>query len=311
VYRYFLKRLFWLIPVMLGVSIFIFIIMDFFPGDAADTVLGEAASQEQLEEYREAHGLNDPVMVRYVRYMANLLKGDMGISYVTGRDVFKTYMQRLPNTLLLAFSGMTLAILFSIPIGIITALKRGTVLDGTLMIISLLGLSMPLFWLGLLLIIGFSLNLGWFPTGGSGDLKHLVLPAVTLAVAKMAMLARTTRSSMLEVLNEDYIRTARAKGVSKRKATLKHALRNALIPIITVIGIELGSSLGGSVLCETVFSWPGVGRLIMDSISKRDIPMVTGSLILTTMLVAFLLLVVDIIYAFVDPRIKAQYQRKK
>jgi len=310
VYRYFLKRLFWLIPVMLGVSIFIFIIMDFFPGDAADTVLGEAASQEQLEAYREVHGLNDPVLVRYARYMFNLLKGDMGISYVTGRDVFKTYMQRLPNTLLLAFTGMGLAIIVSIPIGIITALKRGTVLDATLMILTLLGLSMPLFWLGLLLIIGFSLNLGWFPTGGAGSLKHLVLPALTLAVAKMAMLTRTTRSSMLEVLNEDYIRTARAKGVSKKKATLKHALRNALIPIITVIGIELGSSLGGSVLCETVFSWPGVGRLIMDSISKRDIPMVTGCLILTTMIVASLLLLVDIIYAFVDPRIKAQYQRK-
>lgn len=295
---------------MLGVSIFIFIIMDFFPGDAADTVLGEGATQEQLEEYRNTHGLNDPVLERYARYMLHLIKGDMGISYVTGRDVFKTYMQRLPNTLLLAFTGMALAILFSIPMGIIAALRRNTILDGTLMILALLGLSMPLFWLGLLLIIGFSLHLGWFPTGGAGSLKHLVLPAVTLAVAKMAMLARTTRSSMLSVLNEDYIRTARAKGVSKRSATLKHALRNALIPIITVIGIELGSSLGGSVLVETVFSWPGVGRLIMDSISKRDIPMVTGCLILTTMIVAFLLLIVDIVYAFVDPRIKAQHQRK-
>ena len=212
---------------MLGVSIFIFIIMDFFPGDAADTVLGEGATQEQLEEYRNTHGLNDPVLVRYARYMLHLIKGDMGISYVTGRDVFKTYMQRLPNTMLLAFTGMALAILFSIPMGIIAALRRSTILDGTLMILALLGLSMPLFWLGLLLIIGFSLHLGWFPTGGAGSLKHLVLPAVTLAVAKMAMLARTTRSSMLSVLNEDYIRTARAKGVSKRSATLKHALRNA------------------------------------------------------------------------------------
>lgn len=307
--RYIIKRLLWLILVLIGVSLFIFLIMDLCPGDAALTVLGENAPEKLLEEFRAQNGLNDPVLIRYSRYMLNLLNGNLGVSYVTGRDVMQTFLQRLPNTLLLAFTGVTLAVAISIPLGVIAALRRGTILDGTLMVLALLGLSMPLFWLGLILIIVFSLDLKWLPSGGSGGIKYLILPAVTLAVSKMAVITRTTRSSMLAVLNEDYIRTARAKGVSKKEATMRHAMRNALIPIITCIGIELASSLGGSVLCEIVFSWPGVGRLIFDSIGKRDIPMITGALIMTTMLVSVMLLIVDIIYAFVDPRIKAQYQR--
>jgi peptide/nickel transport system permease protein len=307
--RYIIKRLLWLILVLIGVSLFIFLIMDLCPGDAALTVLGENAPEKLLEEFRAKNGLNDPVLIRYGRYMLNLLNGNLGVSYVTGRDVMQTFLQRLPNTLLLAFTGVTLAVAISIPLGVIAALRRGTILDGTLMVLALLGLSMPLFWLGLILIIVFSLDLKWLPSGGSGGIKYLILPAVTLAVSKMAVITRTTRSSMLAVLNEDYIRTARAKGVSKKEATMRHAMRNALIPIITCIGIELASSLGGSVLCEIVFSWPGVGRLIFDSIGKRDIPMITGALIMTTMLVSVMLLIVDIIYAFVDPRIKAQYQR--
>jgi peptide/nickel transport system permease protein len=304
-----MKRLLWLIPVLIGVSLFIFLIMDICPGDAALTVLGENAPEKLLEDFRTENGLTNPVLIRYGRYMLNLLHGKLGVSYVTGRDVMQTFLQRLPNTLLLAFTGVTLAVAISIPLGVMAALRRGTVLDGTLMVLALLGLSMPLFWLGLILIIIFSLELKWLPSGGSGGIKFLILPAVTLAVSKMAVITRTTRSSMLAVLNEDYIRTARAKGVSKKEATMKHAMRNALIPIITCIGIELGSSLGGSVLCEIEFSWSGVGRLIFDSIGKRDIPMITGALIMTTMLVSVMLLVVDIIYAFVDPRIKAQYQR--
>ena len=307
--RYILKRLVMLIPVLIGVSLFIFLIMDFTPGDAAMTVLGDNATERQLEEYRQARGLNDPVLVRYARYMWGIVRGDLGTSYVTNRDVLQTYLQKIPYTLELAFSGTFLAVVFSISLGIVAALRRGTVVDSYLMILALVGLSMPLFWLGLLLIICFSLNLEWLPPGGAEGFKYLILPAVTLAVAKMAQLTRTTRSSMLEVINEDYIRTARAKGVSKKVAVRKHALRNALIPIITVIGIELGASLGGSVIVETVFAWPGVGRLIVDSIAKRDTPMVTGCLILTTMTVAVLLLIVDIVYAYVDPRIKGQYSR--
>ncbi|OQB20426.1 MAG: Glutathione transport system permease protein GsiC [Firmicutes bacterium ADurb.Bin182] len=307
--RYILKRLLMLIPVMIGVSLFIFIIMDFAPGDAAMTALGDNATEQQLFEYRQERGLNDPVFVRYARYMLGIVRGDLGTSYITNRNVLQTYLQKLPYTLELAFSGTLLAVFFSIILGVIAALRRGTIIDSSVMILALIGLSMPLFWLGLLLIICFSLNLGLLPPGGAEGIEYLVLPAVTLAVAKMALLTRTTRSSMLEVINEDYIRTARAKGVSKKDAVRKHALRNALIPIITAIGIELGSSLGGSVIVETVFAWPGVGRLIVDSIGKRDTPMVTGCLILTTMIVAMLLLIVDIIYAYVDPRIKGQYSK--
>ena len=307
--RYILKRLLMLIPVMIGVSLFIFIIMDFAPGDAAMTALGDNATEQQLFEYRQERGLNDPVFVRYARYMLGIVRGDLGTSYITNRNVLQTYLQKLPYTLELAFSGTLLAVFFSIILGVIAALRRGTIIDSSVMILALIGLSMPLFWLGLLLIICFSLNLGLLPPGGAEGIEYLVLPAVTLAVAKMALLTRTTRSSMLEVINEDYIRTARAKGVSKKDAVRKHALRNALIPIITAIGIELGSSLGGSVIVETVFAWPGVGRLIVDSIGKRDTPMVTGCLILTTMIVAMLLLIVDIIYAYVDPRINGQYSK--
>jgi len=308
--RYILKRLLMLIPVMIGVSLIIYFIMDFAPGDAALSIAGENAPPEQLEAIREELGLNDPLLVRYGKYMLNILRGDMGTSYITGRDVFKTYIEKLPNTLLLAFAGTVLAVAISLPLGIIAALKRGTLIDGGLMVLALIGLSMPLFWLGLLLMIQFSLNWSWLPSGGAGSFKHLILPAVTLAVSKTALLTRTTRSSMLEVINEDYIRTARAKGVSKKKAVTHHALRNALIPIITVIGVQMSASLGGSVLCESIFSWPGVGRLIFDSIGKRDVPMVTGCIILTTLIVAIVLLIVDIIYAFVDPRIKGQYSRK-
>lgn len=308
--RYVLKRLLMLVPVMIGVSFIIFFVMDFAPGDAALIIAGENAPTEQIEAIRNDLGLNDPVLVRYGRYMLKLFVGDMGISYVTGRDVFRTYMEKLPNTLLLAFSGTLLSMLISIPLGIVAALKRGTIIDGIVMIFSLIGLSMPLFWLGLLLIIQFSLNIKILPPGGADSWRSLILPAITLAVSKTALLTRTTRSSMLEVINEDYIRTARAKGVSRKKAVTKHGLRNALIPIITVVGIQMSASLGGSVLCESVFAWPGVGRLILDSIGKRDIPMVTGCIILTTLLAVLVILIVDMIYAFIDPRIKAQYSRK-
>ncbi len=308
--RYIIKRLLLLIPVMIGVSLLIYVIMDYAPGDAALAIVGETAPAEQLEAVREELGLNRPLMVRYLDYMLHIFRGDMGQSYVTGRDVFQTYLEKLPYTLLLAFSGTLIAVVVSIPLGIIAALRRGSIIDGSLMVLALIGLSMPLFWLGLLLIIQFALRWPILPSGGAGSWKNLILPAVTLAVNKLALLTRTTRSSMLEVINEDYIRTARAKGVSKRRTVTHHALRNALIPIVTVIGTQMSSSIGGSVLCETVFSWPGVGRLIVDSIGKRDVPIVTGCIILTTLIVALVNLFVDFIYGFIDPRIKGQYSKK-
>ena len=308
--RYIIKRLLLLIPVVIGVSLLIYVIMASAPGDAALAIVGENAPPELLERTRKELGLDQPLLMRYLNYMWNLLRGDLGKSYISDRNVVETYLEKLPYTLLLALTGTVLAVAISLPLGVIAALRRGTILDGTLMVLALVGLSMPLFWLGLLLIIQFSLRWPILPSGGAGSWQHLVLPAVTLAVNKIALLTRTTRSSMLEVINEDYIRTARAKGVSKRKTVTRHALRNALIPIVTVIGTQMSASIGGSVLCETVFSWPGVGRLIVDSIGKRDVPMVTGCIILTTLIVALVNLLVDFIYGFLDPRIKGQYARK-
>jgi peptide/nickel transport system permease protein len=242
--------------------------------------------------------------------MAGMMKGDLGTSYVTKRDVFRTFMDRLPNTLQLAGASVLIATLIAIPLGIYTAIHQNTWKDTAGMVFALFGVSMPNFWLGLMLIILFSLRLGWLPSGGKAGFSSLILPAVTVGLGLAALITRTTRSSMLDVIRQDYIRTARAKGCSQKRVIQRHALGNALIPIITVIGMQLSNVLTGSVLAETVFSWPGIGRLIFDSIAKRDIPMVTGSIILCSVLMVLVNLVVDIVYAFFDPRIKAQFVRK-
>lgn len=254
-------------------------------------------------------GLNGSLIERYFRYIGKLLRGNLGTSYISQMDVMKLYLQRLPNTLRLASLAMVVAILMSVPLGIIAAVNQNSWKDTIAMILALVGLSMPNFWLGLLLMLLFSLKLGWFPSGGSEGALSVVLPAVTVGVGLAALLTRTTRSSMLDVLRQDYLRTARAKGVSERKVVMHHALRNALIPIITIFGVQFSNVLGGSVLAETVFAWPGVGRLVVDAIDQRDIPTVTGALIMTTMLVTIVNLLVDIVYAYVDPRIKAQYTK--
>ncbi|MDR1376583.1 MAG: ABC transporter permease [Synergistaceae bacterium] len=308
-YRYVIKRLLMLIPVLLGVVFIVFFIMDLAPGDPVYMVAGDQASAEELHALREQLGLNDNLFVRYARYVKNMLRGDFGTSYLSKRDVFRTYRERLPNTLRLASLAMIVAIVIAIPFGITAAVHQNSMKDTLSMVLSLLGLSMPNFWLGLLLIIVFSLHLGWFPSGGYSNFKSVILPAITVGTSLAALMTRTTRSSMLDVIRQDYLRTARAKGVTERKVIYKHALRNALIPIITIFGIQFSNVLGGSVLAETVFSWPGIGRLVVDAINQRDIPMVTGALVLTTMLVSIVNLVVDIVYAFVDPRIKAQYTK--
>ena len=235
---------------------------------------------------------------------------DLGVSYVPKQDVFKTFAERLPATLKLACSSVLVATLVGLPLGIYTAIHQNTWKDTGGMVFALFGVSMPNFWLGLMLILVFSLGLKWFPSGGYGGIRNLVLPAVTVGLGFAALITRTTRSAMLDVIRQDYMTTARAKGVPERKVIFGHALKNALIPIITVIGMQLSNALTGSVLAETVFSWPGVGRLIVDSIAKRDTPMVTGSIIMCCILVCIVIVAVDLIYAFFDPRIKAQYSRK-
>lgn len=308
--RYIVKRLLLMIPAILATSLIIFVAMNMTGGDPVDTLAPENATEEQIAQIREELGLNDPLLVRYLKYMGGMLHGDLGISYVTKQDVFKTFAERLPATLKLACSSVFVATLVALPLGIYTAIHQNTWKDTGGMIFALFGVSMPNFWLGLMLILGFSLHLKWFPSGGYGGIRNLVLPAVTVGLGFAALITRTTRSAMLDVIRQDYMATARAKGVPERRVIFGHGLKNALIPIITVIGMQLSNALTGSVLAETVFSWPGVGRLIVDSIAKRDTPMVTGSIIMCCILVCFVNVVIDLIYAFFDPRIKAQYARK-
>lgn len=308
--RYILKRLVMLIPVILGVTFLVFFILNLSPGDTAAMIAGEGADAETIEATRIDLGLDQPVIVQYGKYMWNLLHGDMGQSYKSKRDVFPTLMAAFPNTAKLAFWSILVAVAIALPIGIISATKQYSAFDNVGMVVALLGVATPNFWLGLMLIILFSLNLGWLPSGGMGTWKNYIMPAITLGTGDAALITRMTRSSMLEVIRADYIRTARAKGVPERKVILKHALRNALIPVVTVIGLQFGSLLGGATLTETVFAWPGVGRVIVDAIKSKDTPIVMGGIVLLTITFSIVNLLVDILYAYIDPRIKAQYKRK-
>ena len=307
-HKYVIRRILLLIPVILGVTFLVFSIMHFTPGDAALTILGERAPEAEVQALREEMGLNDPLPVQYLRYISKAVRGDFGRSYKTNRSVFDEVFARFPATLKLTSAAMLLAVLIGIPVGIISATKQYTLTDSITMILALVGVSMPVFWLGLMLILVFSVKLGVLPSSGSATLKHLILPAFSLGVGSAAIITRMTRSSMLEVIRQDYIRTARSKGVSERKVINKHALKNALIPVVTVVGLQFGSLLGGAVLTETVFSWPGVGRLMVDSIKSKDTPMVLASVIFISVTFRFVNLLVDILYAYIDPRIKSQYR---
>lgn len=308
-YKYVIKRLVMLIPVIIGVSFLVFFIMSLTPGDPARTILGETAPQESVDALREELGLNDPLLVQYASYMGKLVRGNLGESYKSGRPVFAEIASRFPATLKLAFWGMIFAVVLSIPIGIISATKQYSLMDSISMILALLGVATPNFWLGLMLIIGFCLKIHWFPTGGAdAGWRSLVLPVITLGTGCMANITRTTRSSMLEVIRQDYIRTAKAKGVSKNKVIYKHALRNALIPVVTVIGLQFGSLLGGAVLTEAVFAWPGVGTFLVNSIKAKDRPAVLGSVIIFSICFSIVNLIVDLLYAYIDPRIKSKYK---
>ena len=306
-HRYIIKRLLMLIPVILGVILLIFFVMDLAPGDPVLMVAAPDATQEELEVLRHEMGLDRGFFYRYFDYVINLLHGNLGTSYITKRPVMTTYLERLPLTVRLATGAIIITILISIPLGIIAAINQNTWKDSISMIVALVGVSMPPFWLGLLLMLAFALRLGWLPSGGTQGFKSLILPSLTVGLGQAAVMTRTTRSSMLDVIRADYLRTARAKGVTEKKVILKHALRNALIPIITVFGNQFSYVLGGSVLAETIFSWPGVGKMVVDAIGNRDIPTVTGGIVMTTILVTLVNLVIDILYAYVDPRIKGQY----
>ncbi|MDP3387618.1 MAG: ABC transporter permease [Eubacteriales bacterium] len=307
--RYIGKRILMMIPVILGISFIIFTIMNFTPGDPARLVLGETATYEEIETWRENEGLNDNFFVRYGRYIKNALQGDFGITYTTNISVTKELGDRLPSTMKLAFGSVVLMVSLGVPIGIISAVKQYSLIDRISLVTALLLTSMPAFWLGLMLILFFSLRLGWFPATGIATWKNYILPCSTLAAAMMASLVRMTRSNMLEVIKQDYIRTARAKGSREMVVIYKHALRNALLPIITIIGLNFGSLLGGTVIIESVFAMPGIGTLTLNAIRMKDTPMVMANVLFIALLAGFINLTVDILYAFVDPRIRAQYAK--
>jgi len=307
-HKYIFKRILLLIPVLLGVSFLVFSIMSFTPGDPAQLILGESAPKAAVTALREEMGLNDPFLIQYGKFVLNAIQGDFGRSYTSGREVFGEIFQRFPNTLILAIIGVVIAILIGIPVGIISATKQYSIIDSISMIAALLGVAMPNFWLGLMLILFFSVGLGWLPSGGFGGWKSLILPSITLGTGAAAIITRMTRSSMLEVIRQDYIRTARAKGVSEKKVINKHALKNALIPVITVIGLQFGYLLGGAVLTETVYSWPGVGRMMVEAIRSKDTPVVLAAVLFLATTFSIVNLFVDILYGFIDPRVKSQYK---
>ena len=307
--RYVLKRLVMLIPVLIGVTFLVYFIISLSPGDTAAMLAGEDADAATIEALRHELGLDQPVPVQYARYMLNLLKGDMGESYKTGRPVTNMIVSCFPNTAKLAFWSILVAVGIALPIGIISATKQYSMFDNVGMVVALIGVATPNFWLGLMMIILFSLNLGWLPSGGNKGWSSYIMPAITLGTGDAALITRMTRSSMLEVIRADYIRTARAKGVPENKVVYQHALRNALIPVVTAIGLQFGSLLGGATLTETVFAWPGIGRSTVDSIKTKDTTQVLGNIIVLTITFSCVNLLVDILYAFIDPRIKAQYKK--
>lgn len=314
--KYIVKRLLLLIPVLIGVTFFVFTILSLAPYDPVTVILGDGATEEAMESMREELGLNDPLLVRYVNYIWDLLHGDFGKSYKTRLPVADQILSRFPNTILLASCSMVIAIVLGIPLGILSAKKQYSLLDNVATVGGLISVSMPNFWLGLLLVILFALKLRWLPSQGMGEdpvslIKSLILPSITLGTGIMASVMRMTRSSVLETMRQDYISTARSKGIAESRVTVRHMLKNALIPIITISALQFGHLLGGSMLTETVFSWPGVGRYMLDAIKTKDTPAIMGSVILMSVSFSIMNLLADILYAFVDPRIKSQYQTKK
>jgi ABC-type dipeptide/oligopeptide/nickel transport system permease component len=300
---YLLRRSLQSVPVVLGVIFAVMLTIELIPGDPVTLMLGEHATQESVAAVREALGLDKPLLVRYVQYIGNLFHGDLGRSLRERRLVSEELADVWPATLELTAAALAIAVIFGVLAGVVSAVWPNSFFDGVMRLGSLFGLSMPVFWTGLTLIIFFSLWLPWLPVGGSGSVRHLILPAVTLALPSLAMVARMTRSSVLEVLHEDYIRTARAKGVREQTVVLKHGLRNACIPIVTLLGLQVGQLLGGAVLTETVFAWPGMGRLIVRAIFARDYILLQGAILIFALAFVLINLIVDISYAMFDPRV--------
>jgi peptide/nickel transport system permease protein len=333
-WSYVLRRLLGLVPVLFGITLLVFLFLQLIPGDPAQAILGERGTPEQLAALREKLGLNKPLYVQYLTFVKNILTGDLGTSAVSTIPVAEELKRRWPATFELALAATLVAVVLGIPVGILAAVRKNSLLDTLSMSLSLVGVSMPVFWLGLLLVYFFAVNLHWLPTGGrlSTDLaidfrpitgflvldgmlalkpevlmdalRHLILPALTLGTIPLAILTRITRSAMLEVLSQDYVRTARAKGLAERQVILKHALKNALLPVVTLVGLQFGTLLGGAILTETIFSWPGIGSYIYEGILNRDYPVVQAGVLVVATVFVLVNLLVDLSYALLDPRIQ-------
>ena len=320
--RYIIRRLFQLVPVVLGVTFIVFTLTYISPGDPARMLLPQDAKDEEVADLKHAMGLDRPFLLQYYHFLfgfhseggsfdyKGLFMLDLGRSYVSNRPVFGTILERFPNTVLLAVSAMALSILVAIPFGILSATRQYSRTDVVVTVLALVGISIPAFWLGMMLIWIFSVQLRIFPSlAVPSNLRSIVLPVLTLAALSTAVQTRMTRSSMLEVIRQDYIRTARAKGLANKRVIYKHAMRNALIPVVTVVGLQVGQLLVGAVLTETVFSYPGIGTIMVDAIQRKDTPQIMASVVFMAMVFAVVNLLVDILYAFIDPRIKVQYER--
>lgn len=303
-FHYVLKRLLQMIPTLIGVSILTFLMVHAVPGDPARMLAGPEASSEEVDVVRESLGLDQPLYIQYGKYVSNLLQGDLGTSLRSERPVLDEILGRFPSTITLTVMAIVVMVVIGLFAGIFSATRPNSLIDNTAMMISLFGISLPVFWLGLMLILLFAYYLNWLPSGGNDGFRHFILPAVALGLSSSAILARLTRSSMLEVINQDFVRTARAKGVKEKLVIYKHTLKNALIPIITIIGLEFGTLLGGAVLTETVFSINGLGRFIIQSIQFRDYPAIQGSILFVAAIFVVVNLIVDLCYSLVDPRVK-------
>jgi len=324
-FKYIIRRLLQLIPVIVGISIIVFMIVHLAPGDPILMMLGEDYTQEDYLRLQRVYGFDRPMHEQYLRWAGNALQGDLGVSIRQGAPVSQLIYSRLPATIELAFCSVVLAVILGIPLGVLAAVKRGTPVDFFSMIVALVGVSMPGFWVALVLLTYVALNVGWLPMFGRGGsifyglgqlittfdatelwngLRYILLPAISIGTAMMAIITRLTRSSLLEVMGKDYVRTARAKGLGERVVIFKHGLRNALLPVVTIVGIQFGAMLGGAVITETVFAWPGAGRLIVNAIQQRDFPIVQGGVLMMALIFTLVNLLVDLSYAVLNPRIR-------
>jgi len=301
---YVVKRVVLAIPVLIGVATLVFSLIHLVPGDPAQAMLGDGAAPQDVAELRQSLGLDQPLTTQYARFLRGAMSGDLGESFRTGQPVTAMIIERVPATAELAIASMIVAIVIAIPLGVVAAVWRGTAIDYAAMTFALAGVSIPNFWLGPLLAIVFAVELGWLPVSGRGTLLHLVLPAISLGLALAAILARMTRASLLDELNELYVRAARARGVSRAGAITAHALRNSLVPLLTIIALQFGAVLTGAVITETIFAWPGIGRLLIQSIGFRDYPTVQGCILLIAFTYVTVNLVTDVLYGFLDPRIR-------